>query len=308
MKPTRPFTLRHLLILVAALVWTGACAVVDHPTTPHRALAPSVSSWSEVFARPPVIEHEAIVSARWNVPLSGMLDLDDPRAKAAGKTDAPTEIVLPVHVLRHPEHGVFIIDTGVTDPVVSFGLAELAFDYPIEIVDPIESILARETLPFGGALLTHFHLDHVLGLPGLPDGAPIYIGPGEMAARSLQNAATRSIFSEVVSGHGPFREWQRGSAVRIGPIEAAVDVFGDGSLWALFMPGHTAGSMAFVAHTTSGPKMFAGDTSHTRWGFENGVTPGTYSADRAENAESLLQLKALEAAVPEIEVFPGHEL
>lgn len=297
------------LILIAALALSVAgCAVVNHPTTPNTAPSPSAANWDEVFAKPAVIEHEAIVSARWQVPLSGMLDLDHPEAKKAGKKDAPTDIVLPVHVLRHPTHGVFVIDTGVTDPVISLGVAELAFDQPIEVVDPIEAILARESLPFGGALITHFHLDHVLGVPGLPDDARVFVGPGELEATSLQNAATRSVFNEVVNGRAAFSEWAVEAAQPMGPIERAIDVFGDGSLWALHMPGHTPGSMAFVAHTTSGPKLFTGDTSHTRWGFEHDVTPGTYTADRDANANSLHQLVQLKAAYPDLEVFVGHEL
>ena len=36
-----------------------------------------------------------------------------------------------------------------------------------------------------------------------------------------------------------------------------------------------------------GPVLCTGDTSHTRWGWENGVEPGTYTADQAQNADSL---------------------
>ena len=306
MSPQMPVLALLAPTLIAAL--SAGCAVVDHPTTPNLSPAASATSWDEVFAKPAVIEHEALISARWKVPLSGMLDLDHPEAKRAGKEDAPTDIVLPVHVLRHPEHGVFIIDSGVTDPVISLGVAELAFDDPIEVVDPIESILARESLPFGGALITHFHLDHVLGIPALPEGSSVFIGPGELEATSVQNAATRSVFNEVVDGRAAFREWQVDEAQAMGPIKRAIDVFGDGSLWALHMPGHTSGSMAFVAQTTSGPKLFTGDTSHTRWGFEHDVTPGTYTADHAANADSLHQLVELKAAFPQLEVFFGHEL
>jgi N-acyl homoserine lactone hydrolase len=85
-------------------------------------------------------------------------------------------------------------------------------------------------------------------------------------------------------------------------------VLGDGSLWALSTPGHTPGTAAYLANTTEGPLLFVGDNSHTRWGWERGVTPGTFTADHAANAESLARLRALSAAFPEMTVIMGHDL
>jgi hypothetical protein len=36
-----------------------------------------------------------------------------------------------------------------------------------------------------------------------------------------------------------------------------------------------------------------GDTSHTRWGWENDVEPGSYLAERERSRKTLLALKAL---------------
>jgi hypothetical protein len=38
------------------------------------------------------------------------------------------------------------------------------------------------------------------------------------------------------------------------------------------------------------------------------VTPGTFTADHAANAESLARLRALSAAFPEMTVIMGHDL
>jgi glyoxylase-like metal-dependent hydrolase (beta-lactamase superfamily II) len=84
-------------------------------------------------------------------------------------------------------------------------------------------------------------------------------------------------------------------------------VFGDGSFWAISVPGHTKGSNAYVARTASGPILFTGDTSHTVWGWENEVEPGSFTGDHAKNLENLLRLKKLAAEHPAMEVRLGHQ-
>jgi glyoxylase-like metal-dependent hydrolase (beta-lactamase superfamily II) len=86
-----------------------------------------------------------------------------------------------------------------------------------------------------------------------------------------------------------------------------LDVFGDGSLWALWTPGHTPGSTAYLARTTTGPVLFTGDTCHTAWGWHNQVEPGSFTADHARNAESLGRLEALVREHPQIDVRLGHQ-
>jgi glyoxylase-like metal-dependent hydrolase (beta-lactamase superfamily II) len=95
-------------------------------------------------------------------------------------------------------------------------------------------------------------------------------------------------------------EWQFGE-------EGIVDVFGDGSFWALHTPGHTPGATAYLAMTTQGPELMIGDATHTRWGWENGVEPGTYSADIPLSAKSLAKLKSLAESQPTLNVHPGHQ-
>lgn len=52
--------------------------------------------------------------------------------------------------------------------------------------------------------------------------------------------------------------------------------------------------------------LLTGDTSHTRWGWEHAVEPGSFTADQPQNAKSLGQLLALQRAVPGLDVRFGH--
>ncbi len=178
---------------------------------------------------------------------------------------------------------------------------------------PLGEWLARHGTPLSGVFLTHLHLDHVTGLPDVPRHVPVHTGPGETAARGFQNLFTRGTLNRAMEGMGPVQEWQFGAsadgALRPGDaplFDGVVDVFGDGTLWAIWVPGHTGGSTAYLARTEDGPVLFVADACHTRWGWDNAGEPGTFSADKVRSAESLGRLLVLVERHPQIQVRLGH--
>ena len=68
------------------------------------------------------------------------------------------------------------------------------------------------------------------------------------------------------------------------------------------------GDVVGLVNATDGPALFVGDTSHTRWGWDHGVPPGTFTSDHELNAVALEQLRGFVKAHPEIRVYVGHEL
>lgn len=53
--------------------------------------------------------------------------------------------------------------------------------------------------------------------------------------------------------------------------------------------------------------LFTGDSCHTRWGWEHQVEPGEFTADHAQNRDSLGQLASVATALPGLTVMTGHE-
>jgi len=295
-----------------ALAFSLSCALSRHPAPVTAGPMASGDDWAEILARPGVIELESVVSARWEVSLSGLLNLDHPDAIAAGLSDHPAPIVLPIHVLWHPDAGVFIVDTGITRAQAAGergptrGLLG-AYLSSVEPGEPLGDVLARQEAPVAGALITHAHVDHVLGLPDLPPGAPVWLGPGELSDRAGANALMRRTWRALLEGREDVRTWDFARSPAIGPIQSAIDLLGDGSLWALHTPGHTVGSTSYLANTTRGPVLFTGDACHTYWGWNHGVEPGSFNRDGPAAAESLAALKSLADAHP-MTVYVGHEL
>jgi glyoxylase-like metal-dependent hydrolase (beta-lactamase superfamily II) len=299
-----------LLLAFAAI----GCVATHHPTRPSAlGVARSSDALVAVLDQPGPIELESIDSADWEAPLSGLLSLDHPTAKTARLVERPEPIQVVLHVIRHPARGTFIVDTGVEravhDPERAATRGLVANVMKVEEKLVVRTDLAtwlERSGPLAGVFLTHLHLDHVMGLPDVPPATPLYAGPGETTPRSLQNIAMRASYGRLLRGHAPLGEW-RFEPDAAGRFDGVVDVFGDGSLWALWVPGHTPGSTAFLVRTVRGPVLLTGDASHTRWGWENDVEPGSYSLDPEQSAASFHKLRAFAAAHPNIEVRVGHQ-
>jgi N-acyl homoserine lactone hydrolase len=299
--------MNRLLILSLCLL---GCTFTPHPfaSLPVKPSSPGTTTWEQALGGSVALTWEPVLSARWHVPREGLINLTHPEAQALAHDEM--EIVLPVHVLTHPTRGTFIIDTGISQSLASgqggalkFPLAGYLKD--ITPVESLRSILARQQQPLAGVFFTHLHPDHVLGLPDVPREVPLYTGPGEAAVSSFEGMFMRSSYGALFAGHAPTQELAL--APSTGTVASAHDFFGDGSLWVLSVPGHTAGSLVFLARTTSGPVLFLGDTSHTRFGWEHSVEPGTYTKDQPANRLALQWLKAMAKTIPALTVMVGHE-
>lgn len=316
------------LTLLAAAVTTGGCAVTSHPAAvwaPEKAptALPAPRTWAEALSGPVTLHFEPVLSARWQVERAGLINLDNPAAADQPHDELP--IVLPVHVLTHPTAGLFIVDTGISSALAQQQrtgerVEASAIGWPLTVlleklepVEPLADILARQTdaegaqRPLAGVLFTHLHVDHILGLPDVPADTPLYTGVGEATATGAMNLAVRGTNDALFAGHAAFREIDSTAGVTIGDVAHAVDFFGDGSLWVIPAPGHTPGSLAYVANTDQGPVLFTGDTSHTRWGFVHDVEPGSFTADHAANKQALGALRSIARDVEGLQVYTGHD-
>ena len=254
------------------------------------------------------IEFEKHIAANWQVPLSGMLNLNHPKAIAADLRDREEEIQLYIYVIRHPEHGTYFIDSGIStnfldaenNTDVSLLVKSVMSTDKLEVVKTTKDLLLENNKPVQGVFLTHIHMDHILGLNDLSSNIPVYIGPGDAASKSLEHLATRGTTDRLLKNVSSLQEWQFGDA-------GLIDVFADGSLWAIHAPGHSPGHTVYLVRSTNGPQLVVGDASHTRWGWDNLVEPGTYSKDALKGIDSLQRLKTLALENTNITVHPGHQ-
>jgi glyoxylase-like metal-dependent hydrolase (beta-lactamase superfamily II) len=304
---------------LALAILLSACSLTDHPAGPSTLGQPSslAALQSALRAGPGPLAVRTVRSARWQVPLEGLLNLDHPAAIAAGLQDRPEPIGIYLHLITHPKHGTFMVDSGVSErfrdgpsEALSWIVAAALDLSTLEIEASTAQILKALDGPVAGVLLTHLHLDHVMGISDLAPGTALFAGPGETRARGFEQLFTRGTFNRLLQNGSAISEWPfdaaTGSSAASNAI-AVVDVFGDASLFALATPGHTPGHTAYLARAADGMHLYLGDATHTAWGWEHGVEPGTFSADVARSAGSLAALKQLAQEHPALKVYPGHQ-
>ena len=168
----------------------------------------------------------------------------------------------------------------------------------MSLLTSTEELVANLKKPLQGVFLTHLHIDHISGLPAIDKQVPMYVGEGETLERYYLYAATRGVVDTLFEGRSALKTWS----------STYVDIFGDGSVFAIHSPGHTAGSTAYLVNTIDGAVLLAGDASHTAWGWENQVEPGKFSIDQARSRESLDVLAQLVQKHPQITVKPCHQV
>ncbi len=134
--------------------------------------------------------------------------------------------------------------------------------------------------------ISHDHFDHMGQMSSFP-GATLLIGKADFEA--LKAGVQGFGFDPSLAA-----PWLKGEG-KADPVTGDRDVFGDGSVVILAMPGHTAGETALLVRLPkAGPVLLSGDVAH----FEaqvanNGVPP--FNADRADSLASLDRLKTTAA-------------
>ncbi|RJS24914.1 MBL fold hydrolase [Corallococcus sp. H22C18031201] len=311
-----------LAILAAAVIAVALAVLIGFAPTHHPVrsvaglgVARASRELLAVIDTPGPVVLETVNSADWAVTRDGLINLKHPKAVAAGLTDGDEPIQIYFHALHHPTQGLFIVDTGVemalrdrpdTAAIRGFissamHLEKMKFHQPLG-----DYLAAHPNEPLQGVLLTHLHLDHVTGMADVPAGTPVYTGPGEATDRNVLNALMAPTVDRALAGKGDINEWPFHPDADH-RFEGVVDVFGDGSVWAIWVPGHTAGTTAYLVRTTEGPVLLTGDACHTRWGWDNEVEPGSFTADAPRGVASLGRLHTLVKEHPAINVRLGHQ-
>ncbi len=150
------------------------------------------------------------------------------------------------------------------------------------------------------ALLTHAHWDHTGALPDLPKAA-VHLSRGELAW-------AWPFTHRFEGGTMPMHLKLAGKRLRPfdfdgPPVEgfaASHDLFGDGSVVAVPMPGHTPGSVAYLVRLLDGRTAFlVGDTAWMTRGIEVPEHKSlALDSDRAQVADALGVLHAFLAHRP----------
>jgi glyoxylase-like metal-dependent hydrolase (beta-lactamase superfamily II) len=146
------------------------------------------------------------------------------------------------------------------------------------IVDQLRQIgVSPDRVNFVG--ISHNHFDHIGQAADFPK-ATLLIGAEDFEASKKGDAAAR------------FAPWIKGGA-KVEPIKRDHDVFGDGRVMILDMPGHTPGHQALLVKLPrTGNVLLSGDLYHFAENYKSGGMP-SFNVDRADTLGSFERFGAI---------------
>ncbi len=311
--------LKFLLRSLALLVLSGSLLVAyllrggfhRFDSTPYPISPAAFTSWSDALAHPQDISVTTFQTG-W-IYMDACLNLDPLSPRQADCDHRSRAIAALVHWVHHPRFGDFLIDTGFDDsfakhpPYGNYTEAMRLFNWSNGVTNGQEpgmdlgAQLTRYKIRPRAVFFTHFHPDHTGGVPALESQTEFIFG--KLEASFLARAAVANHFS----GKSKFRTIDFSAVPPIAPLGPSMDLLGDGSFWAISVPGHTDDDIAYLVNGAT-PILFTGDASHFAWAFANGVAPhGWNAAGTARARVSLEQLRAFARTYPQVKLVYGHD-
>jgi N-acyl homoserine lactone hydrolase len=187
----------------------------------------------------------------------------------------PKHLVGSCYLIRHGD-AYLLWDTGIPAGIVGHPLEtpQLRATLGSSIVDQLARIGVRPE-QVSIVALSHYHFDHIGQAAAFPQ-ARLIMGAGDLAAlRGTEPGIDRAPLAPWLTGGGAVTE-ARGD----------LDIFADGSVVMLNLPGHTPGHHGLLVRLASGPVLLSGDTYHfTDQVAHRGVPP--FNTDRAQSLASM---------------------
>lgn len=239
-------------------------------------------------------------------------------------TDFPALVAL----VLHPTEGPLLFDTGY-DPAF-FQATRRWPEKLYRLATPVRlaegEAVSRQIAGLGlapsdirGVILSHFHGDHVAGLPAFPR-AKIYCaraGLEQMRRVGRLGGVRRGLLPALVPPDAEDRARffedmpRRTLPPEVRPFETGADILGDGSLLAVELPGHCIGHWGLLLRDEADRRRFLiGDAA---WSLkavrENRPPPALTTAllgrtDRYRR--TLAELHAVARDAPEVDLIPSH--
>jgi len=252
---------KHALLFAAAAFFVGACSSSDS------------AARNEAVANQP-----AAGAATAKLSLT-RLDCGTPTIKDFDKffsdrpglyPPGPREITDSCYLIQHGDQQM-VWDTGF--PAAWKGQTKDLGDLTVRIDKTLAEQLAAVGLKPSDidiVGISHEHSDHTGQAAEMPQ-AELLIGKGD--------------FDDTEGKDDPFGPWRKDGA-KVRAVTADTDVFGDGSVIALHLPGHTPDHLALLVKLASGPVLLSGDMYHSRDAREKrGVPP--FNTSREQTLQSM---------------------
>ena len=275
----------------------------------YPAPEPAYHSWEEILSNPKPLSIRTYSTGVMQTTLSAIMNLEHEEAQDI--EDEGIKIPVNVGIIQHQEFGAYLIDAGLDKSYVHSqhgtirGLMVESYlgKGSQEPNTHIAAILDQEGFRLEGVFLTHLHQDHTAGIVDLPKDIPYVAGKNERYVNFRF-----FMQSDHLAGIDELQEIDFAEGIDLPPLGKAIDVFGDGSLWAISSSGHSAGHMIFLINGIDEQVLFTGDACNDHYQFETGIGPGYYSSDLEGGQDVLERIILFKERYPEVKLVYGHDL
>ena len=192
------------------------------------------------------------------------------------------------YLVRHPK-GELMWDAGLPDALAATPEGVTDGPFRLRVEKTLEGQLDRLGVPPDAVdffSISHSHFDHV-GNANLFSGATFLINRKERE---------HMFRDEARADADSFAGYSKLEIAETTYFDDSYDVFGDGSVLIVSMPGHTPGHSAlFVNLKNSGPILLSGDLYHLSEARTNKTVP-KFNSSEAQTRESFVKFEELAAA------------
>lgn len=219
--------------------------------------------------------------------------------------------------VRHPQ-GNFLFDSGLGEHVDEQFKASMPFWLkPLMSYDKLKSartVLVNEPKDnkIRMIILSHLHWDHASGIKDFP-AAEIWTTQAEynmaMDPHTPERAFIKSQFD------GPKINWHfiQFNNTPYENFKQSLDVYQDGSIVLVPLPGHTPGAIGMFVNLRSGKRLFfTGDTTWALEGFQKPAHKFWISSllvddSKSVTEQSILKVHKLMREYPAMNIVPAHD-
>lgn len=220
------------------------------------------------------------------------------------------KIPVSVYLIEHPK-GLVLIDTGWHTDNRKHQLKNLSFQYPVNKVELPEGQAVHEQLIKLGykpsdidyILMSHMHCDHADGLRLVKNAKNILVSEEEYEA--ISNDKMHYLPHEWKGVHlNTFHFDNTG----IGPKNRSFDLFGDGTITMVWVPGHSKGLASTIIKNEDSEKflLLASDVGYAAKSWQENVLPGVL-VDKEDAQLSLDWVKKMANDKNCIEAIANHD-
>ena len=258
-------------------------------------------NWEEVLNNPSNVNIKSFTTGTVIINRKGTLN----PALARDILDEEIEVPILAHWVHHEDKGDYLLDTGldasyIEDPYG--GLEGSSVDeFKLVSGENIANHIGKHSVNLKMIFLSHLHADHAAGSRELPKGIPHLISKGEYVGYQPD------VHGNFLKGLHELYEIDFSNAQDMPPLGLSADLLGDGSIWAVWTPGHTPGHMSFLVNGIDGPVFLTMDAAFIYENLEKGVAPSDYTWDVKKAQESLEKIIEFLKEYPKVRVGAGHE-